>query len=96
MSDTLRAPSLKTILLASGVILSLAMGVRHGFGFWLQPLSQHHGWTRETYSLAMAMQNLMWGIFGPVAFTEFGCLPQALSGSVLPRSDVYGSNFLRK
>ena len=30
-------PSLKTVLLASGVVLTLAMGVRHGFGFWLQP-----------------------------------------------------------
>ena len=85
MSDTLRAPSLKTILLASGVILSLAMGVRHGFGFWLQPLSQHHGWTRETYSLAMAMQNLMWGIFGPVAgiaADRFGAARVVLAGAL--------------
>ena len=62
-----RAPSLKTVLLASGLILTLAMGVRHGFGFWLQPISQAHGWTRETYSLALALQNLMWGAFGPFA-----------------------------
>jgi MFS family permease len=62
-----RTPSLKSVLLASGVVLTLAMGVRHGFGFWMQPISQAHGWTRETYSLAMAMQNLMWGVFGPFA-----------------------------
>jgi len=43
------------------------MGVRHGFGFWLQPISQAHQWTRETYSLAMAVQNLLWGVFGPLA-----------------------------
>jgi MFS family permease len=55
------------VLIASGIILSLAMGVRHGFGFWLQPISQAHQWTRETYSLAMAMQNLLWGVFGPLA-----------------------------
>jgi MFS family permease len=67
MFKVTRTPTLKTVLLASGMIVSLAMGVRHGFGFWLQPISQHHEWTRETYSLAMAMQNLMWGIFGPLA-----------------------------
>lgn len=67
MFNATRAPRLNTVLLACGVILSLAMGVRHGFGFWLQPISQEYGWTRETYSMGMAMQNLMWGVFGPLA-----------------------------
>ena len=62
-----RAPELKAVLIASGIVLTLAMGVRHGFGFWLQPISQAHGWTRETFSLALALQNLMWGVFGPFA-----------------------------
>ncbi|MDE2428978.1 MAG: MFS transporter [Burkholderiales bacterium] len=62
-----QAPDLKTVLIATGFVLTLAMGVRHGFGFWLQPISQAHGWTRETYSTAMAVQNLMWGLFGPFA-----------------------------
>ena len=67
MFSTSHAPRLAPVLIASGIILSLAMGVRHGFGFWLQPISQAHQWTRETYSLAMAMQNLLWGVFGPLA-----------------------------
>eukprot|EP01032_Pedospumella_encystans_P027073 gene27073-30606_t len=46
-----RVPTLKSVLLASGVVLTLAMGVRHGFGFWMQPISEANGWTRETYSL---------------------------------------------
>ena len=61
------APDLKTVLFATGVVLTLAMGVRHGFGFWLQPISQAHGWSRETFSLAIALQNLLWGVFGPFA-----------------------------
>jgi len=61
-----RAPDLKIVLIASGLVLTLAMGVRHGYGFWLQPISQANGWTRETYSLALALQNLMWGAFGPI------------------------------
>jgi hypothetical protein len=70
MQNTMRpstAPDLKTVLIATGFILTMAMGVRHGFGFWMQPISQAHGWTRETYSLALAVQNLMWGAFGPFA-----------------------------
>ncbi|QBE64084.1 MFS transporter [Pseudoduganella lutea] len=67
MSNPARTLDLKTILLATGVVLTLAMGVRHGFGFWMQPISQANGWSRETYSLAMALQNLLWGAFGPFA-----------------------------
>ncbi len=61
------APDLTTVLLATGLVLTLSMGVRHGFGFWLQPISTEHHWTRETFSMAIAIQNLMWGVFGPFA-----------------------------
>lgn len=61
------APNLKTVLIASGLVLTLAMGMRHGLGFWLQPISMEHGWTREPFSLAIAVQNLMWGVFSPFA-----------------------------
>jgi predicted MFS family arabinose efflux permease len=67
MFTATQAPKLKNVLIASGLVLTIAMGVRHGFGFWLQPISQSHGWTRETFSLAIALQNLMWGVFGPFA-----------------------------
>jgi MFS family permease len=67
MFTSQRQPDLKTVLIAAGFVLTLAMGVRHGFGLWVLPLSQAHGWTRETYSLAMALQNLLWGAFGPLA-----------------------------
>nr|WP_315485310.1 MFS transporter [uncultured Undibacterium sp.] len=63
----LNSPDLTTVLLATGFVLTLSMGVRHGFGFWLQPISQEYHWTRETFSMAIAIQNLMWGVFGPFA-----------------------------
>jgi MFS family permease len=81
-----RAPQLKTVLIAGGLVLTLSMGVRHGFGFWLQPISQEYGWTRETYSLALATQNLMWGVFGPFAgmFADrFGTARVVLFGALL-------------
>jgi MFS family permease len=86
MYRTRQAPNLKTVLIASGIILSLAMGVRHGFGFWLQPISQQHDWTRETFSLAMALQNLMWGVFGPfsgMAADRVGATRVVFFGAVL-------------
>jgi len=85
MFTTDRAPSLKSVLLASGVVLTLAMGVRHGFGFWMQPISQANGWTRETYSLALAVQNLLWGAFGPfagMAADRFGTMRVVLVGAL--------------
>jgi MFS family permease len=81
-----RAPQLKAVLIASGIVLTLAMGVRHGFGFWLQPISQEHGWTRETVSLAFALQNLMWGVFGPfagMAADRFGTARVVMVGALL-------------
>lgn len=43
------------------------MGIRHGFGLWLQPITQAQGWTRETFAFAIAIQNLTWGISGVFA-----------------------------
>jgi len=79
-------PATQDRLIASGLVLTLAMGVRHGFGFWLQPISQAHGWTRETYSLAMALQNLLWGAFGPfagMAADRFGTARVVIAGAFL-------------
>jgi MFS family permease len=86
MFNVSRQPDLKTVLLASGLVLTLSMGVRHGFGFWLQPISQAHNWTRETYSLALALQNLLWGAFGPIAgmaADRFGTARVVLAGALL-------------
>jgi MFS family permease len=59
--------SVRQVLLCGALIVTLSMGIRHGFGFWLQPIITERGWTRETFSFALAIQNLAWGIAGPVA-----------------------------
>ena len=53
------------MLVCGGLILTLAMGIRHGFGLFLQPMSADLGWGRETFALAMAVQNLVWGATQP-------------------------------
>ena len=55
------------VLVATGLILVLSMGIRHGFGLFLQPMTSDHGWGRETFALAIAVQNLVWGIATPFA-----------------------------
>jgi MFS family permease len=59
--------SVQQVLLCGALIVTLSMGIRHGFGFWLQPIVTQRGWTRETFSFALAVQNLAWGISGPIA-----------------------------
>ncbi len=58
---------MKQVLICGAMIVTLSMGVRHGFGLWLQPITQEQGWTRQTFSLAIALQNLSWGVMGVFA-----------------------------
>ena len=55
------------ILVAGSIVLTLAMGVRHTGGLFLQPMTADHGWSRETFSVAFALQNLVWGLGSPFA-----------------------------
>lgn len=64
MNSTPRHLPLLRLLICSSLILTLAMGIRHGFGLWMQPVTQDQGWTREAFSRAIAVQNLSWGVFG--------------------------------
>jgi len=53
------------VLLCGGVILTLSMGTRQGFGLFLQPMTFDLGWSRETFAFALALQNLVWGASQP-------------------------------
>ena len=55
------------VLICGGLILTLGMGIRHGFGLFLQPMSAELHWGRETFALAIAVQNLVWGATQPFA-----------------------------
>jgi MFS family permease len=55
------------VLLCGALVVTFSMGIRHGFGLWLQPITMERGWTRETFALAIALQNIAWGLAGPLA-----------------------------
>jgi len=60
-----RSPAV--VLVCGGMVLTLSMGLRHGFGLFLQPMSADLKWGRETFALAIAVQNLVWGVAQPFA-----------------------------
>lgn len=78
--------SLLQILSFGGIVVTLSMGIRHGFGLWLQPITQEHGWTRETFAFAIAVQNIAWGVIGVfagIAADRFGSMRVLIVGSAL-------------
>jgi MFS family permease len=74
------------VLLCGAAVVTLSMGIRHGFGLWLQPVTMDRGWTRETFALALAIQNLAWGLAGPFAgmlADKFGAFKVLVVGGLL-------------
>jgi predicted MFS family arabinose efflux permease len=74
------------VLLCGAMIVTLSMGIRHGFGLWLQPITQERGWSRETFAFAIAVQNIAWGFFGIFAgmlADKFGAARVIMGGAVL-------------
>lgn len=55
------------LMLGASLILFLSLGIRHGFGLFLTPMSTEFGWSREVFAFAMALQNLAWGVAQPFA-----------------------------
>jgi MFS family permease len=64
MTSSPKTLSTAQVLICGAAIVTLSMGIRHGFGLWLQPVTQAQGWTRETFAFAIAIQNIAWGISG--------------------------------
>ena len=54
------------VLICGGAILSLSLGTRHTFGLYLQPMTLDLNWSRETFAIALAIQNLVYGFATPL------------------------------
>jgi predicted MFS family arabinose efflux permease len=77
--------SMNQVLLCGALIVTLSMGIRHGFGLWLDPITSERGWSRETFAFAIAIQNLAWGVAGPVTgmlADRFGAMRVLMVGSL--------------
>lgn len=87
MTDTTtKSPLITPVLMAGCVILMLSFAVRASFGVFQIPIATEFGWPRAEFSLAIAIQNLAWGIgqpmFGAIA-ERFGDRKAIISGAAL-------------
>jgi MFS family permease len=57
-----------SVIIAAGCTVAVvSFGARATMGLFTYPISEAHQWNREVYGFAMALQNLMWGVFQPIA-----------------------------
>jgi MFS family permease len=74
------------VLICGGIILSLSLGTRHSFGLYLQPMTLDLGWSRQTFAIALAIQNLVYGLATPFAgmvADKFGAARALVGGTLL-------------
>jgi MFS family permease len=58
----------RNVVIVAGCLIALiTFGARTSFGLFTEPLSELRGWDRQTFALAIAVQNLLWGIGQPFA-----------------------------
>jgi predicted MFS family arabinose efflux permease len=81
------------VLVAGCLVAIVNFGVRSTFGQFTLPISLEYGWPRETYSLAIAIQNLLWGIATPVAgmlADRYGSARVLIAGAILYALGIVG------
>ncbi len=55
------------ILIGASLMLSLSMGLRQSLGIFMPPLTKNIGISVSDFTLAIAVQNLVWGFLQPLA-----------------------------
>ena len=82
--DSWRTPLI--IIVCGCAIGLLSFGPRSSLGFFVQPISREFSWGRDVFGLALAAQNLLWGLGQPLAGAiadRFGILRVMCIGAVL-------------
>ena len=82
------------VVLVAGCLISIiGFGIRSSFGLFLEPMTVANGWSRETFSLAMALQSLLWGIGLPIAGAladKHGSVKVIIAGAIMYALGVWG------
>lgn len=69
-----RTPLFTPVLIVGCVIIMVSFAVRASFGVFQIPIAEEFGWLRSEFSLAIALQNLAWGIGQPI----FGAIAEKI------------------
>jgi predicted MFS family arabinose efflux permease len=91
VSQALSRTAVIAIACGSFIVL-LSFGIRSSFGLFLQPMSLDLGWGREVFALAMAIQNLLWGLSQPFVGAiadKWGTARTVVGGGLLYALGVY-------
>lgn len=94
--DHAKTPLFTPVLIAGCVILMLGFSIRASFGVFQIPIAEEFGWPRAEFSLAIAIQNLAWGIGQPLfgAFAEkLGDRKAIILGALLYAGGLVLSSF---
>lgn len=67
MNQSSLPPATKILILSGCLLLMMSFGFRSSFGLFVKPMSEFHGWGRDTIATALAIQNLSWGIIAVFA-----------------------------
>lgn len=81
------------IVVGAALLLSLAMGLRQSLGIFMQPITADLGLEVAQFTLAIAIQNLAWGVFQPIAgalSARIGFRGVMLMGAVLYAAGLIG------
>ena len=81
------------VLTAGCLIAMVGFGIRSVFGLFLEPMTVAKGWNRETFALAMAIQNLLWGVGLPFAGAladRFGPVKVIIAGAFIYAAGIWG------
>src|SRR5947209_19842041 len=89
------------IVICGCLIAVLTFGPRSSLGFFLKPWSEANGWGRDVFALALAIQNLLWGVgqplagaiadrFGPVRVVSAGAILYALGLALMAQASTPG------
>ncbi len=81
------------VIVAGCLISMIGFGIRSSFGLFLEPMTVAREWNREIFGLAMALQNLFWGLGLPFAGAladRFGPVKVIIAGALMYTAAVYG------
>lgn len=83
------------VLVAGALILAISFGIRQSYGIFLQPMVRDLGWSFATFTIAIGLQNLVWGLTQPFAGAiadRWGSFWPILGGAMLLAISAFGTS----